>query len=235
MMLLKKTVYDKLLTEVNSIDTSAFVFKTKYNRDKTELEKKIPDTSGLVKKKFSNKENKIPDVISLVNKTDYNTKINEIGITNYDHDKYITTPEFNNLAAAVFDIRLKRANLVTETDFDNKVSSLDSKIAANKTKNESIEDEIKQLKTLHLTYCIGKSHFKEDGAQNYLVFQSLNNYFKVIASTDHVSSWKSKVLSAETIKPPATPDESLTPALSCYGTKTRVKFTRSKFHTLMAQ
>ena len=109
-------------------------------------------------------ENKIPDVRSLVNKTDYNTKINETEkkLTNHDHDKYITTPEFNNLAAAVFDIRLKRANLVTETDFDNKVSSLDSKIAANKTKNESIEDEIKNLKTLRLTYCIGKSHFKED-------------------------------------------------------------------------
>ena len=59
---------------------------------------------------------------------------------------------------------------MTKTDFDNKVSSLDSKIAANKTKNESIEDEIKKLKTLRLTYCIGKSRFKEDGAQNYLVF-----------------------------------------------------------------
>ena len=47
----KKTVYDKLVAKVNSIDTSAFVLKTKYDTDKTELEKKIPDTSGLVKKK----------------------------------------------------------------------------------------------------------------------------------------------------------------------------------------
>ena len=46
----KKTVYDKLVAKVNSIDTSAFVLKTKYDTDKTELEKKIPDTSGLVKK-----------------------------------------------------------------------------------------------------------------------------------------------------------------------------------------
>ena len=65
---------------------------------------------------------------------------------------------------------MKRANLVTETDFDNKVSSLDSKIAANKTKNESIENEIKKLKTLDLSYFIGKSLFEESGAQNYLVF-----------------------------------------------------------------
>ena len=46
----KKTVYKKLVTKVDNIDTSDFVLKTKYNTDKTELENKIPDTSGLVKK-----------------------------------------------------------------------------------------------------------------------------------------------------------------------------------------
>ena len=46
----KKTVYDKLVAKVNNIDTSDFVLKTKYQTDKTELGKKIPDTSGLVKK-----------------------------------------------------------------------------------------------------------------------------------------------------------------------------------------
>ena len=47
----KKDVYDKLVAKVNSIDTSRFVLKTKYDTDKSELESKIPDTSGLVKKK----------------------------------------------------------------------------------------------------------------------------------------------------------------------------------------
>ena len=116
---------------------------------------------------------------------------------------------------------------MTKTDFDNKLSSLDSKIAASKTKNESIENEIKKLKTLDLSYFIGKSHFEEDGAQNYLVFQPLNKYFKLIASTDYVLSWKSKGLSAKTIKPPSSSDNSLIPAVSYYGTKTRVKFTGS--------
>ena len=46
----KKTVCDKLVAKVNSVDTSAFVLKTKCDADKTELEKKIRDTSGLVKK-----------------------------------------------------------------------------------------------------------------------------------------------------------------------------------------
>ena len=46
----KKTVYDKLAAKVNSIDTSVFVLKTNYDRDKSKIENKIPDTSGLVKK-----------------------------------------------------------------------------------------------------------------------------------------------------------------------------------------
>ena len=46
-----KTVYDKLVAKVNNIVTSDFVLKTKYQTDKTELEKKIPDSSGLVRKK----------------------------------------------------------------------------------------------------------------------------------------------------------------------------------------
>ena len=50
MMLLRKDMYDKLVTKVNNIDTSGFVLKTKYDKDKSELENKIPDTSGLVKK-----------------------------------------------------------------------------------------------------------------------------------------------------------------------------------------
>ena len=46
----KKTVYDKLVTKVNNIDTSGFVLKTKYAADKLELENKIPDASNFVKK-----------------------------------------------------------------------------------------------------------------------------------------------------------------------------------------
>ena len=66
----KKTVYDKLVAKVNNIDTSDFVLKTKYQTDKTELQKKIPDVSNLVKKtKITELENKIPDVSSLSIKT----------------------------------------------------------------------------------------------------------------------------------------------------------------------
>ena len=111
----KKIVNDKLVAKVNNIDTSDYI-----SLDKTELEKKIPFAINLVKKakltKLENKipdvsnlatktalttvENKIPSISRLVKKTDYNTKINEIEnkLNNRNHDKYITTTEFNKLA-----------------------------------------------------------------------------------------------------------------------------------------
>ena len=117
--------------------------------------------------------------------------------------------------------------MITKTDFDAKLSSLSRNITANKTKNLLNEDELKKLKSFGSNYFIGKSHFEEDGTENYLVFQPLNKYFKVIANTDYVSSWNSKGLSAESINPPTTSDNSLAPALSYYDTKTRVKSTGS--------
>ena len=107
------------------------------------------------------------------------------------------------------------------------MSGLNRKITQNKTKHSLVENELNNLKTFDPSYFIDKSHFKEGGAQNYLVFQPLNKYFKVITNTDYVSSWKSKGLSAESIKAPTTSDKSLTPILNYYGTKTRVKFTGS--------
>ena len=62
----KKTVYNKLVAKVDNIDTSDFVLKTKYQTDKTELEKKIPDVTDFVKKaKLTELENKIPDISNL--------------------------------------------------------------------------------------------------------------------------------------------------------------------------
>ena len=66
----KKTAYDKLVAKVNSIDTSDFVLETKYNTNKTESEKKIPDVSNLVKEaKLTELENKIADISNLATKT----------------------------------------------------------------------------------------------------------------------------------------------------------------------
>ena len=55
---LKKTEYNKLVTKVDNVDTTGFVLKTTYDTNKSDLEKKnsdvenkIPDATGLVKKK----------------------------------------------------------------------------------------------------------------------------------------------------------------------------------------
>ena len=115
---------------------------------------------------------------------------------------------------------------MTKTDSDAKLSSLNRKITSNKIKHVLIENGLKKLKTFDSSYFIGKSHFEEDGVQNYLVFQPLNKYFKVItnANTKYISSWQSKGLSDESIKPPATSDYKLNPKVNYYGTKTRLEF-----------
>ena len=79
----KKDVYNKLVTKVNNIDTSRFVLKTKCDTDKSELENKIPDTSGLVNKtdyntKITEIEGIIPDISNLATKTALNTVENKI-------------------------------------------------------------------------------------------------------------------------------------------------------------
>ena len=155
----------------------------------TELENKIPDISNLATKTaLTAVENKIPDVSNLVKKTDYNTKVTEIEnkLNNHNHDKYIDTPEFNKLAADVFNVRLVQANLITRTEFVAKLSSLNRKVTANKSRHLLVENELNKLKTFDSSYFTGKIHFEEDGTQNYLVFQTLNKYFKMIINTDYI-------------------------------------------------
>ena len=117
-------------------------------------------------------ENKISDVSNLVKITNYNTKVNKIEkkITEHSHDKYITTPKFNKLKAENFAARLAQTNLVTKTDFDDKLINLNRKITSNKTKHLLVENELKKLETFDSIYFCGKSHFEDDGTQNYLVF-----------------------------------------------------------------
>ena len=139
------------MAKVNNIDTSDFVLKTKYQTDKIELEKEIPNMSQFVKKaKLTELENKIPDVSSLGTKT-------------------ASTVVQNKISSV--------SNLVN-------LSSLNGNVTENKTKNLLIENELNKLKTFASSYFIGKSHFEEDSTQNYLVFQPINRYFKVIANTD---------------------------------------------------
>ena len=77
----KKAVYDQLAAKVNNIDTNDFVLKTKYQTEKTELEKKIPNVTDFVKKtKLTELENEIPDVSSFETTTTLTAVENKIPI-----------------------------------------------------------------------------------------------------------------------------------------------------------
>ena len=167
-------------------------------------------------------ENTIPSVVSLVQKIDYVTKITQIEkkLSDHNHGKYITTPEFNTLAADFFKARLAQENLITKTNFDAKLSSLNRKITSNKTKHLLVENELKKLKTFDSSYFRSKNCFEEDGTQNYLVFQSMYKYYKRISGVsagDYISSRKFKGLSGENITAPSAPNNFLNPSLEYLG------------------
>ena len=98
------------------------VKKQNFNTKVTEIEVKIPSITGLAtNSELAAVENKIPDVSSLLKKTDYNTKICEIEkkVNDHNHDKYVTTPESNTLAADVFKARLAvQTDLIRKPELD---------------------------------------------------------------------------------------------------------------------
>ena len=64
---------------------------------------------------------------------------------------------------------------------------------------------MKKLETIDLIYFRGKSYFEDDGAQDYLVFQTISRYFQPVSAYDsNILQRKSKGLSNESIKPPTT-------------------------------
>ena len=79
----------------------------------------------------------------------------------------ITTPEFNNVAPGVSDARSKQADLVTKTDFDTKLRSLNQKINSNKTKHLLVKNELKKAENIWFGLFW---KIILNGAQNYLVF-----------------------------------------------------------------
>ena len=79
-------------------------------------------------------------------------------MTDHDYAKYITTQEFNKLTSDNFTARLAKANLaskndiadfVKNTDFDDKLKSLNKNVTSNKTKHVLAENKLKNYE--HLT------------------------------------------------------------------------------------
>ena len=166
------------------------VKKTHFNAKVTEKEGKIPSISGLATNSaLTAVKNKISDVNISAKKIDYNTKISEIEnkINDHNHNKYITSPEFNTMAADVFKARLTaQTDLIRKPDFDCKLKAISDRVTKTKTKYLLVENELKKLQKFNAAYFRDKSHFEEDGTQNYLLFQPKYRYFKRIGSGNYI-------------------------------------------------
>ena len=107
------------------------------------------------------------------------------------------------------------------------MQDISKRITSNKTKHLLVENGLKNLEKIDLSYFKGKRHFEEDGTQNYLVFHPMQKHFKRIVgvgSGNGIYFFKSKGLSDERINSNTASNHSITPELSYYGTKTRVEF-----------
>ena len=148
-------------------------------------------------------------------KTDYNTKINEIEqkTSHQNHDKYITTPEFNKLTSENFAARLKQknlpsksdiANFVNKTDFNNKLKD----VTSNKNELNELSKKVKAISTKGLTKDLidkfsilnGAKYFSSGIFQNYLVFIPAIKHIKYFHGTTQIYSWKSNGMSEESIE-----------------------------------
>ena len=170
--------------------------------------KKIPSITNLATTTtaLTAIENKIPNVSNLVKKTDYNTKISEVDNkvnTDHDHDKCITSQEFNKITSEKLTARLKAnlasqndiANFVKKTYFDDKLKTLTS----NKNESNELFKKVKVISTKGFTKDLinifsslkGAKYFSSGIFENYLVFIPAKKYIKHFNGTTWIDLWKS--------------------------------------------
>ena len=81
----------------------------------------------------------MPNTSNLVTTTVLNTKISEVENKIPNNSKYTATQKFNKLSAENLAARLKQADLVNKNDFDNKLTSFNSRITSNKTEHLEVK------------------------------------------------------------------------------------------------
>ena len=112
-------------------------------------------------------------------------KIGEIRnkTTDGDHDKYITTPQFNTLTVEKFTARLKQTNLASKRDFSNFVKKTDlcnklKDVTSNKNELNELSKKVKPISAKGLTKDLtdkfsilnGAKYISSAIIQNYLEF-----------------------------------------------------------------
>ena len=127
---IKKDVFNAKIKNIEDKipDIANFAANTTLNAKINEVKNEIPGITNLATTAvLTTVENKIPNVSNLVKKADYNTKINDLEkkITYHNHDKYITTPEFNKLTGENPAARLVQRNLARKSDTANFLKKID--------------------------------------------------------------------------------------------------------------
>ena len=103
-----------------------------------------------------------------------------------------------------FAARVKQAKLENKTDLDNKLTSFNKRITANKTKHIKVKMRLNSLITRDYNFFIGRIYFtSNDGSQNTFVYQPIFDTLelKKDKGTDYVLSWKSKGVYNSKLKP----------------------------------
>ena len=122
------------------------------------------------------------------------------------------------MLADVFKARLaEQTVLIRIPDFDSKLKEISDRVTKNKTKHLLLENELKKLQKFDAAYFRGKSHFEEDGTQNYLVFQQMYRHFKRVAGVgggNYIYFWKSNGLSDKKLDSITASNHKITPELS---------------------
>ena len=150
LILATKASLNGKINEVNSETPSStsLATETTLNAKINEVKGKIPNITNLATTTaLTAVENKVPSVSNLVKKTDCNTKIMEI--TDHNHEKYITTAEFDKLTEEIFYLGLKRKNSArksnianfAKTGFDKKLKH----VRSNKNELNELSKKVKEI------------------------------------------------------------------------------------------
>ena len=185
--------------------TNLATITTALNAKINEVKNKIPNITNLATTTaLTGVENKIPNVSNLVKKPDHKTKICETEnkiIT--DHDKYITTQEFNKLTANLAS-KSDIANFVKKADFDDKLQNLNKIVTSNKNELNELSEKVKAISTKGLTKdlinkfsVLNEKYFSSAIFQNYLLFIPAKKYTKYFSATTWIDSWKSNGMSED--------------------------------------
>ena len=94
------------------------------------------------------------------------------------------------------------SSLVEKTNLNAELKKISDRITSNKSRHLQIENEVKNLQKFDAAYFRGKSYFDgNDGAQNSLVLQVREKYFKnnSCSKSSKIEIWKSKGLSSQSL------------------------------------